>query len=41
MSKWFAANRLALNKDKTATIKFVTNNSPQNVLNVGYNGKYI
>ena len=25
MSKWFAANKLVLNLDKTNTIKFVTN----------------
>jgi hypothetical protein len=36
MSKWFAANRLALN-----TIKFTANNCPQHALNIGYNGKCI
>jgi hypothetical protein len=29
MSKWFTANKLALNLDKTNIIKFITNNSPQ------------
>jgi hypothetical protein len=41
MSKWFAANRLALNLDKTNIIKFAVNNSPQHALNIGYNGKFI
>jgi hypothetical protein len=41
MSKWFTANKLALNLDKTNTIKFVTNNSPQYALSIGCNGKYI
>jgi hypothetical protein len=40
MSKWFIAKRLAINLDKPK-IKFITNNSPQCALNVGYNGKYI
>jgi hypothetical protein len=39
MSKQFAANRLALNLDKTNIIKFIANNSPQHALNPGYNGK--
>jgi hypothetical protein len=29
MSKWFAANKLALNLDKTNIIKFITINVPQ------------
>jgi hypothetical protein len=41
MSKCFTANRLALNLDKTNIIQVITNKSPQNVLNIGYNGKYI
>jgi hypothetical protein len=41
MSKWFAGNKLALNLDKTNIIKFITNNSPQYALSIGYNGKYI
>jgi hypothetical protein len=41
MSKWFAANRLAPNLDKTNIIKFTANNYPQHVLNIGYNEKYI
>jgi hypothetical protein len=32
---------LALYLDKTNNIKFITNNSPQYALSVGYNGKYI
>jgi hypothetical protein len=32
---------LALYLDKTNKIKFITNNSPQYALSVGYNGKYI
>jgi hypothetical protein len=38
ISKWFTANRLALNLDKT-NITFITNNSPQYALSIGYNGK--
>jgi hypothetical protein len=38
MNKWFSANRLALNLDKTNVMKFTTYNSPQYVLNIGYNG---
>jgi hypothetical protein len=34
-------NKLALSSDKTKIIKFVTNNSPQCALSIGYNGKYI
>jgi hypothetical protein len=41
MSKWFAVNKLALNLDKTNIIKFLTHNSPQCPLNIGYNDKYI
>jgi hypothetical protein len=37
MSKWFTANKLALNLDKTNIIKFITNNSPQYPLSIGYN----
>jgi hypothetical protein len=40
-SKWFAANRLALNLDETNIIKFTANNSPQHALNTSYNGKCI
>jgi hypothetical protein len=40
-SKWFTANKLALNLDKTNIIKFITNNSPQYALSIGENGKYI
>ncbi|PNF23822.1 hypothetical protein B7P43_G15913 [Cryptotermes secundus] len=41
MNKWFNANRLALNLNKTNVMKFTTNNAPHYVLNIGYNGKYI
>jgi hypothetical protein len=36
MSKYFSANRLALILDETNIIKFITNNSPQNNLSIGY-----
>jgi hypothetical protein len=39
--KWFSANKLALNLDKTNIIKFITNNLIQYKLNIGYNDKYI
>jgi hypothetical protein len=41
MSKWFAANKLSLNLDKTNLIKFITKNSPQYPLNIGYNDEHI
>jgi hypothetical protein len=34
MSKWFAANKLALNLDKTNIIKFTTINLPQCPLSI-------
>jgi hypothetical protein len=40
MSKWFSANKLSLNLDKTIVIKFITN-SPQCPLNIGCNDIYI
>jgi hypothetical protein len=40
MSRWFAANKLALNLDKTNIIKFITNNSTQYAVSIGYKGKY-
>jgi hypothetical protein len=39
-SKWFSANKLSLNLEKTNVIKFITKNS-QYPLNIGYNDKYI
>jgi hypothetical protein len=39
--KWFSANELSLNPDKTNVIKFKTKNSPQYPLHIGYNDKYI
>jgi hypothetical protein len=41
MSKWFSANKLSLNLDKTSVIKFKTKNWWQFPLNVQYNDKYI
>jgi hypothetical protein len=41
MSKWFAANKLTLNLDKTNILKFTTINLPQYPLSIGYNDKYI
>jgi hypothetical protein len=40
MSKWFSAKTLALNLDKTTIIKFITKNSPQRTLSIGYKEKY-
>jgi hypothetical protein len=37
-SIWSAANRFVLNVDKTNIIKFITNNSPQYALYIGYTG---
>jgi hypothetical protein len=41
MSKWFLANKLALNLDKTNVIKFITKNSPQHTFSIGYKERYI
>jgi hypothetical protein len=41
MSKWFSADKLSLNLDKTNATEFITKNSPQYPLNIGYNDKYI
>jgi hypothetical protein len=41
MSKWFAANKLALSVDETNIIKFIMKNSPQHTLNIGYKEKYV
>jgi hypothetical protein len=41
MSNWFSVNKLSLNVEKTNVIKFITNNSPQSPLNIGYNDRYI
>jgi hypothetical protein len=40
VGKWFAANKLALNLDKTNIIKFTRINVPQCPLSTGYNDKY-
>jgi hypothetical protein len=39
--KWFAAKKLTVNVDKTNIIKFVTYNSPQFPISIGYQDKYI
>jgi hypothetical protein len=41
MGKWFDANNLTLNLDKTNRIKFITYNSPQFPISIGYEEKYI
>jgi hypothetical protein len=41
MSKWFDANKLTLNLDKTNIIKFTTKNSPQFSISIGYDDKHI
>jgi hypothetical protein len=41
MSKWFSANKLSLNLEKTNIIKCITKNSLQYLLNIGYSDKYI
>jgi hypothetical protein len=40
-NKWFSANWLSLNVDKTNVMKFITKYSPQYPLNIGYNDKCI
>jgi hypothetical protein len=41
MSKLFAANNLTMNLDKTNIIKFITYNSPQFLVSIGYEDKCI
>jgi hypothetical protein len=41
ISKLFTANKLALSLDKTNTMKFITNYSPQYTLKIGHIEKYI
>jgi hypothetical protein len=41
MSKWFSAKKLFLDLDKTNVTEFITRDSPQYPLNIGYNDKYI
>jgi hypothetical protein len=41
MNKRFTSNKLVLNLDKTNTIKFITNKSPQYDLKSGYDEKYV
>ena len=41
MIKWYAANKLVLNLDKTIIMKFVTYNSSHSTLHIGYKEKCI
>jgi len=41
MIKWFAANNLVLNLDKTNIIKFITKNSPHSTLHISYKENYV
>jgi hypothetical protein len=41
MIEWCAANKLALNLEKTNTVKFVMSNSPHCELTISYKDKYI
>jgi len=40
MIKWFAANKLALNINKTNIMKFIIKNSSHSTLHIGYKEKY-
>ena len=39
--KWFSANHLVLNLDKTNRMKFITNNPSHFALSIGYKEEYI
>jgi hypothetical protein len=41
ISRWFAENKLTLNLNKTNIIKFITYNSPQFLISIGYDDEYI
>jgi hypothetical protein len=41
MIKWFAANKLLLNREKTNIMKFITNNLSHSALHVGFKVKYM
>jgi hypothetical protein len=41
MIKWFAANKLALNPDKTNIMQFITKDTTHTTLCIGYTEKYI
>jgi len=41
MIKWFAANNLVINLDKTNIMKFIKRNSSQSTLYIGYKEKYL
>lgn len=41
MSKWFTADKLAHNLEKTNIIKYIMNNSPQYEFSIGYNKEYL
>ena len=39
--KWFAANNLGLNLDKTNVLKFITKNSSHSTLHIGNKENYV
>jgi hypothetical protein len=41
MIKWFAANKLVLNLNKTNIMKFITTNLPNSALCIGYKETHI
>ena len=41
MNKWFVANNLVLNLDKTKIMKFITKNSSHSTLHTGYKENYV
>jgi hypothetical protein len=41
MIKWFSANQLVLNLDKTNRMKFITNNPSHSALCIGYKEEYL
>jgi hypothetical protein len=41
MIKWFAANNLVLNLDKTNIMKFITKNSPHSTFHISYKEDYV
>jgi hypothetical protein len=41
MIKWFSANQLVLNLDKTNRMKFIINNPSHSAFHIGYKEEYI
>ena len=41
MIKWFAANNLVTDLDKTNVMKFITKKSSHPILRIGYKEKYL